>query len=157
MKWHSWGTVKQCQNRTSEVNFLCRRNFFFILVYQFRITFFVKGVSWYLYFWDALFSEMMPNFWRLATTISYSQNTVETGDRLGSSWFSISRDRLENTVSGSHLLLSPVSIISGPHPKKTTNFYSQFFWVSICLLAKYSAAPQGRKIGFKRSIFQTFW
>ena len=36
---------------------------------------------------------------------------IETGDRLGSSWFSMSPDKLKYSVSGSHLVLSPVSIV----------------------------------------------
>ena len=34
---------------------------------------------------------------------------IETGDRLGSSWFSISRDNLENTVSLGHTYCYPRS------------------------------------------------
>ena len=34
---------------------------------------------------------------------------IETGDRLGSSWFSISRDRFENTVSLGHIYPYPHS------------------------------------------------
>ena len=36
-------------------------------------------------------------------------STIETGDRLGSLWFSISRDRLENTVSLGHTYCYPRS------------------------------------------------
>ena len=35
--------------------------------------------------------------------------SIETGDRLGSSWFSISHDRLENTVSLGHTYYYPRS------------------------------------------------
>jgi hypothetical protein len=45
----------------------------------------------------------------------FSTKFIETGDRLGSSWFSISRDSLENTVSLGHTYCyprSPCSIYS---------------------------------------------
>ena len=46
------------------------------------------------------------NIW-LAIAMYY--NHIETGDRLGSSWFSISRDRLENILSLCHTYCYPRS------------------------------------------------
>ena len=43
--------------------------------------------------------------------------SIETGDRLGSSWFSISRDRIENTVSLGHTYLYPRSPLITLVPK----------------------------------------
>ena len=62
------------------------------------------------------FSEFMNFiFWlegweRFPLKVGTIETPIETGDRLGSSWFSISRerDRFENSVSGSHISLSPV-------------------------------------------------
>ena len=47
--------------------------------------------------------------WWGVLNLLWSFPVIETRDRLGSSWFSISRDRLENTVSLGHIYSYPRS------------------------------------------------
>ena len=78
--------------------------------------------------------ESTNEYWSFHFVCTFScLEIIETGDRLGSSWFSISRDRFDNTVSLGHtyLLLSPVSmgkfriaiIIETLHSANSTKYF----------------------------------
>ena len=47
--------------------------------------------------------------------IEFLKFPIETGDRLGSLWFSMSRDRFENTVSLGHIYPYPRSPLKTKH------------------------------------------
>ena len=95
--------------------------FFFIFIFHYReiflqfMNYFLKSKPFGILV--AMGRASLAKVWypdKAATAIQPTY-PIETGDRLGSLWFSVSHDRFENIVSLGHIYptsLSPVSILS---------------------------------------------